>query len=650
MSYATEVTADAPIVYYRLAEGSGTTVASSGSANLNGTLVPGNNGQYPLLGAASPLETDAPDRSVYFSGGGGGFSLTHIQVAYNAALDITGSLTIEMWARPRMTPTATLIPLYRGVYSVYYDGNNAWQGRVSIGGITYALDSNRPAAGGVWQHIVMVRSSNVMQMYINGALASERTNVPTGAINTDSSLLQIGGLAGADWVGELDEVAIYGSALSGARILAHYNAGRTAQPIVLPAPSASRTQITLASTPPTDFPFSHNWLEPMRERIEWLTDVISAYEDAEQRVNLRQYPRRTLEYLHTPSNANERARFHAFLWAKHASVLIVPVWSDFAVTGSEIAAGSTSIALDTTLRDYDAESYFVIASGPNYEIAKIAPGGVSAGSLTLTAGLGSTWPAGSVVAPARRATTEEQIKVKSHAGDYEDLSLTFNVLPEDQSANRITAYTPTYTHKGIEVFSLAQARFPWLEDASYEVTQRFEKKDSSVGVHQTFKHDTGSRRTIPVRILLFTRASISSFFGWLEARKGRLNPLWVPSGESDFEFVTPPSGGFSNITVKDTNYRTLYNRHIARRDLAFVRTDGTLATARITAASFSSPNELLSVDTAISGTPAIRNISFLKLCRLATDSVEIEWHRQSTTGEMLLEANLQFVELLTSPV
>lgn len=70
-------------------------------------------------------------------------------------------------------------------------------------------------------------STRNLRLYINGVLAGQKTlaaNLATPA----GTLFRIGGNgAGVPWTGKLQEIAIYPTELSAARVLAHYNAGAT---------------------------------------------------------------------------------------------------------------------------------------------------------------------------------------------------------------------------------------------------------------------------------------------------------------------------------------------------------------------------------------------------------------------------------------
>lgn len=76
----------------------------------------------------------------------------------------------------------------------------------------------------------------------------------------------------------------------------------------------------------------------------------------------------------------------------------------------------------------------------------------------------------------------------------------------------------------------------------------------------------------------------------------------------------------------------------ARRHLAIIQIDGTLAARNVTAAVVTSPQvETLTLDAAVGQVFAV---CFLVLCRLADDEITLEWH-----GQELATASLRLVEI-----
>src|ERR1043166_8723852 len=179
-----------------------------------------------------------PDYSSYYDGTG-----PHTTIPWQSALNpASGSpFTVEFWAKPEASDNDDC-PLFNRVSSGnrsgwaffqrapgtgwnwrMYDGNGGNLGFDLTGG-TATLDA--------WSHVVGVWDGTTAKLYVNG--------VDTGAANGGSGVYNASTTAtwsvGAYDVGAtastgyLDDIAFYGTALSAAKILAHYNAASSLAP------------------------------------------------------------------------------------------------------------------------------------------------------------------------------------------------------------------------------------------------------------------------------------------------------------------------------------------------------------------------------------------------------------------------------------
>ena len=81
-----------------------------------------------------------------------------------------------------------------------------------------------------WSHVVATWNGSAATLFVNGVLA-DNTNDPaaTGVYNanpasTSASLILAQSDTGSPYTGSVDETAFYGSALTPAQVLAHFNA------------------------------------------------------------------------------------------------------------------------------------------------------------------------------------------------------------------------------------------------------------------------------------------------------------------------------------------------------------------------------------------------------------------------------------------
>lgn len=224
-SYSSVVLSDAPLVYYRLGEASGASAVDSSGNARTATYQGG-----PTLGVAGKV---AGNTAVTFDGvddrvvGSSTAGLDTNEVAMTAEAWVKGTATgntAERGLVGRMGGSDTLqrwwLLLDDGKPRIYVHGLT--MGYPTAVGPTSVLD-------GAWHHIVGVRGSGTLAVWVDGVQVATGTWPLNGLSGGD--VLSIGATtsgAGTAWfTGQLDEVALYGTVLSQARIQAHYNAANT---------------------------------------------------------------------------------------------------------------------------------------------------------------------------------------------------------------------------------------------------------------------------------------------------------------------------------------------------------------------------------------------------------------------------------------
>ncbi len=212
--------ADGPAAYWRLNEGGGT-VAADQLANHPGTYA-----FSPTMGQPGALFGD-PATSTGFDG-----TTQYVQAPSDFSTN-TSQFSFEIWARP--TGGAGN---YRGVladrifpqgWNLYLGASGAWEfwlnsgtSMVSIAGGTSTL--------GAWHHIVGTYDGVTARLYVNGvAVASaavsgfspqQRNGIEIGQSEPGSNLY---------FPGQLQEAAVYTTALSATQVTHHYSVATTGQ-------------------------------------------------------------------------------------------------------------------------------------------------------------------------------------------------------------------------------------------------------------------------------------------------------------------------------------------------------------------------------------------------------------------------------------
>ncbi len=371
--------------------------------------------------------------------------------------------------------------------------------------------------------------------------------------------------------------------------------------------------------------FAPNWVQPVIERLEWLTDVMESHAGFEQRVRLRAGARRSFEYSVLLGSDTERVKMENLLLSWQARVFGLPLWTDVAVAASPIPAGATSIAATTANRDFAVGGLLGLVLGMASEFAEITA--VLPTSLTIKSPLDASWPAGTKILPVRPARVQNGLGLTYLSDAIGQATLRFQLEDEWQ----LPAAAEALDYRGYPVLLSAT---DWSGDVETDYTRKLGELDCLTGrrVIDDLSGIGTVRRTH--RWLISGRAAIAAFRAWLAARAGRLTAFWMPSFQADLKVVSPIGAFDSAITVEHRAYAANVPAAIGRRDILIATTSGSRYYRRITGATALSPStESLAIDSVL-GTALrpeqIRQVSFMKLVRLDSDAIEIAHHTDNT--------------------
>lgn len=221
-AYATEVLADSPNGYWRLGEASGTTAASQVNS---GTM----NGAYQAeVTLGQPGLVSGTDTSVALASGS--MHDAYINIPNTSLLNMGDTFSLECWvSAASMTGTKNVIKK-AGDYILQATPSGP---KLLFNTSTIATSTATLQSGPAY-HIVATKSGSTVHIYVNGADVTE--TVANVTVTNNSNALTIGDNAAGLGI-TVDEVAIYPTALSADRVLAHYVAGTApASPTNVSAP------------------------------------------------------------------------------------------------------------------------------------------------------------------------------------------------------------------------------------------------------------------------------------------------------------------------------------------------------------------------------------------------------------------------------
>lgn len=216
-SYRDEVLADNPLAYWRLGESEATPAADEVGTS------PGVYLGIITFGTAGAIVGDT-NTAVLLDGNG-----AHVNIGDRFAFTQTPSFSLEAWVKPEF-----LDDNFRRIFSREMEKGGVRSGyfvAASMDDTSFSVYQSTdiggpPLAIGVYSHVVATSNGSSLRLYINGELvAEEAAPITVQATESELRLGRKSSSSSNSFSGAIDEVAVYGHALSASRVLAHYQAG-----------------------------------------------------------------------------------------------------------------------------------------------------------------------------------------------------------------------------------------------------------------------------------------------------------------------------------------------------------------------------------------------------------------------------------------
>jgi Concanavalin A-like lectin/glucanases superfamily len=222
VSYSSEVLADSPLGYWRHDDASGFIQDSSGNARHSTAQFGVGSNTYAEAGA---IASDPASKSIKYAS-------IEQSIPDEAALDFTSTCSLEAWVK--RNSTGANHPIMgkgsNGYYMDLADTANSFRLRVTKQDVQDLVHSTISITNdGQFHHVVFTRSGTTLNLYIDGVDRTGSVFSTVDFVATTTSLRLGGDSNGVNFMdGWLDEVAVYSTQLSAARVLAHYNAAASA--------------------------------------------------------------------------------------------------------------------------------------------------------------------------------------------------------------------------------------------------------------------------------------------------------------------------------------------------------------------------------------------------------------------------------------
>lgn len=365
-----------------------------------------------------------------------------------------------------------------------------------------------------------------------------------------------------------------------------------------------------------------DWSGGITETLEWLTSVMASPKGSEQRMALRTTPRRSFEMTMKPVGPI-RTLFDMFLLRSGAQPIYAPVWHEIGKLTVAAAIGNTTIYLDTLYTEFAyADAVLIQGRTPfNYEIAEISA--VTDTWIVLAAPLTAlAWPIGTRVYPLKRCRIEVSPQAARRADRAVETRVKFSTIdanpyPASNASNCCVLDDP---NDGVDLTYSYQS---FVAELDNQTGKRYQASTNASDLSATRQQYSwwakGRQRNAELRGLFYLL-------------KGRQVPIWAPTYFADFDLVENIVD--TGVVVKRCGYTDMGGPATGRRFILFHLHNGCGAVRKIVSSTIvgDGTTERLVMEETIDHvvTPAeIKRISFVSLCRLDQDSVEITHHTDS---------------------
>jgi len=382
------------------------------------------------------------------------------------------------------------------------------------------------------------------------------------------------------------------------------------------------------------FPFRHNWSQLPKEVLEYLTTIHEGTSDMEQGVKLRPFPRRRITYFHSPIEdgdlaniADNRSELEALLYSWINRIFALPIWEDVSVLQNDLASGSLNIPLSTVGLDYDEGSYVILwKDSKTFELIEIET--VNSGSLGLARATDLEWSQGALILPARLSRLNSEVELSGDTEEHLQFETEWILESNQKSTNRIGTYT-ALSYRGFPVFMETNQ----LDDKiKIQLSEKNTQIDYGLSTRTVIRKGYNPRSRFSIFHLNSNRSEISSWYGFLENRSGKLNPCWYPTWARDFELLNVVASGATSMVVRGNRFSNIYGKDydnfgLNRRDILIRWKDKTNFFVRILSAS---PVDENSETLLLNGSfpkelqvAQVDRISFIRFARFESDNVEV---------------------------
>lgn len=336
--------------------------------------------------------------------------------------------------------------------------------------------------------------------------------------------------------------------------------------------------------------------EKITEKMVFMTQIMTSWDGAEQRMALRSEPRRYISYDYLGVESWHSQYLRMLTFGQQTQLVEFPLWHAASPLQDKLYKGQASVRIEENA----LWGYRNIGGVELWTTDKI--GGLKYGLKYMTASgmLGinkqvlSDWEARSttVIPVAVGVLSKEDKYVNLHScltsmtvnlelirnqnaptfpasfDEFHDETVTRNVIPRGLPDRYL----------GVEVF---KAEPPLEDDISSSYTRNANRLDNETGIFRFDLKSTETTETKSITYLGLSKEETHNFQRFFYRCKGMLKSFWAPTWLSDLELIGDMDAGQIYLLVKFNMYWKYYAKSKRRRTLVIFYWNGTAEILKI---------------------------------------------------------------------
>lgn len=384
------------------------------------------------------------------------------------------------------------------------------------------------------------------------------------------------------------------------------------------------------------FPIAADGADPILDVIAYLTNILEAQNEGEQRICIRNRPRRALEYSIVCSSPRAASFGTTLIRGRQAMLTGVPFWHYANPLTAAASGGAGALLVSTADIPWQTGDSALIWTDP-WTVEIVTVSSAVSGQLNLTGVTTLAWPVGALVMPIGDGRIAPEAAVSYPSLESDKARLRFQLDPSSPVL-AIAASAGGATYAGFDVLDGEQ--LSRNEPIGETLSRKLILFDNQVGPISVTASAVAPRSAKSLRWKTGNRAEARVLRNFLESRKGRLVPFWVPSVQADFSLATALSISGATVTVDYVGYtENIWPMGRAGRHVALYTPGSGFEYRKVTGATHTpgAATEVLTLDTGVARAyPVGQAAMLLKLCRLDSDENTMAWRNQRAESTMPL--------------